>query len=75
MILFSCHTLSVSQATPTNLIRRDYCISLYGTMTILPDDVIALKGMVVGLMVTHKHIWWDKESLYATYNNTTLIKY
>ena len=44
-------------------------------MTMLPDDVIALKGIVVGLIVTHKQMWWDKESLYTTYNNTTLIKY
>ena len=29
-------------ATPTNLITRDYCISLYETMAILPDDVIVM---------------------------------
>ena len=35
-------SLSVSLAMPTDLIRRDYCISLYATMTILPDDVIMM---------------------------------
>ena len=27
---------------------------------------------MVGLMVTHKQIWWNKESLNTTYNITTL---
>ena len=31
--------VSVSLAMPTNLIRRDYCVSVYGTMAVLPDDV------------------------------------
>ena len=34
--------VAVSLAMPANLIRRDYWISLYGTMTILPDDVIVM---------------------------------
>ena len=42
MFLLLCQSLSVSLATPTYLIRRDYCISLYGTMAILPDDVIVM---------------------------------
>ena len=42
MLLLLCQSLSVSPATPTNLIRRDYCISLYGTMIVLPDDVIVM---------------------------------
>ena len=42
MLLMSCQSLSVSLAMPTNLIRIDYCISLYGTMTVLPDDVIVM---------------------------------
>ena len=32
-------------------------------MTILPDDVIAMTCIMVGLMATHKKIWWDNESL------------
>ena len=35
MLLLSCQSFSVSLATPTS---RDYCIMLYVTMTILPDD-------------------------------------
>ena len=42
MLLVSCQSLSVFLATPTNLITRDYCISLYETMAILPDDVIVM---------------------------------
>ena len=42
MLLLSCQGLSVSLAMPTYLIRIDYCISLYGTMTVLPDDVIVM---------------------------------
>ena len=41
MLLLSW-SLSVSLIMPTDLIRRDYCISLYGTMTTLPDDVIVM---------------------------------
>ena len=32
----------MSLATPTNLIRRDHCISLYGTMIIQSDDAIVM---------------------------------
>ena len=39
----SCQNFSVSLVTPKNLIRWDYCISFYGTMTILPDNVIVMK--------------------------------
>ena len=41
MLLLSCQSLSVSLAKPTNLIKN-YCISVYGNMTILPDDVIMM---------------------------------
>ena len=34
----------MSLATPTDLKRRDYCISFYVTMAILPDDVIVMTG-------------------------------
>ena len=44
MLLLSCQNLFVSLTMPTNLIRRDYCTSLYGTMTIPPDDVIVMAG-------------------------------
>ena len=44
MLLLSCQNLFVSLTMPTNLIRRDYCTSLYGTMTIPPDDVIEMTG-------------------------------
>ena len=74
MLLLSCQSLPVSLAMFTNLIRRDYCISLYGTITITSwwchCDVI-----MVGLMVSYKQTWWGKDSSYITYNNTTLIKY
>ena len=43
-MLLLCQSLSASLAMPTNLKRRDYCISLYGTMTILSDDIIVMTG-------------------------------
>ena len=41
-MVLSCQSLSVSLAMPTNLISRDHCIFLYGTITILPDDIILM---------------------------------
>ena len=56
MLLLLSQRLSVWLATPKNLIRRDYRISLYGIMTILPDDVIVMIRHNEGLMVTRKQI-------------------
>ena len=73
-MLLSCQSLSISLEMPTNLIRRDYCISLYRTMTVTSwwcnCDVIMIR-----LTVTHKQIWREKNSFYTAYNNTALGKY
>ena len=47
--------VSVSQAMPTNLIRRDYCVSIYGTMAVLPDDVT--------LMTRHGRVYGDTTNI------------
>ena len=54
---------------PVNLIRRDYCIFLYATMTTLPDYVIVSQEIMIGLIVTRK--WCNKESCNRVYDNTT----
>ena len=51
-MVLSCQSLSVSLAMPTNLISRDHCIFLYGTITILPDDII--------LMTRHNGVFLTK---------------
>ena len=47
--------VSVSLAMPTNLIRRDYCVSVYGTMEVLPDDVT--------LMTRHGRVYGDTTNI------------
>ena len=40
MVLLSCHSLSVSLATPRNLKKERLLYLLYVTIIILPDDLI-----------------------------------
>ena len=42
MLLLFGQNSFVLLTVPTDRIRRDYCISLYATMTILPADVILM---------------------------------
>ena len=80
-MLLSCQSLPVSLAMPTNLIRRVLLLLLIINIIIVFPYVepwqyylmmsLWWQEVMEGLMVTHKQIWWDKESFNTTYNNTT----